>query len=220
MATGKNGHRTGRVRAFGILAVLAALGAACGELLAPVDDYQLPPPDTSLDTNRLSIGSYIATPCAFYGGDRLASLRERQEWATVDVFFGRPTPPAPGEGPSAGEAQLVRSHGGRVLYTFNVPAVRARIILAKIPDLVERGFWITVRDVPDPTRYDLRLIVGFDRALTDADVALFQSLGGRVQYRWDNTRAIAGVLPDRSIPALRSQTDIRYLELDGVMCLM
>ncbi|MDQ3697975.1 MAG: hypothetical protein M3373_08130 [Gemmatimonadota bacterium] len=113
---------------------------------------------------------------------------------------------------------LVTAHGGRVLYRFNIPAVRARIILAQVPDLVEEGFWITVRDVPDATRYDVpSLSVGFTRSLHDSDVELYTSLGGRVNHRFIN--ALSGILPDRSIPVLRNRSDVKYIEASSVACL-
>lgn len=198
----------------------AVFSASCGHPTAPVEDFKLPEPNLSLDPDRLVVGDYIATPCAFgIYGDRLNHLRDRHEWVLVDVYFGRGS-----EGPrdrlTERDIALVTSHGGRVLYHFNVPAVRARIVLARIPDLVESGFWLTVRAVPDPTRYDVpSLSVGFTRTLRDSDVDLYASLGGHVDYRWDFINALSGVLPDRSIPALRGRSDVEYVEAGGVACL-
>lgn len=199
----------------------AVLAASCADPTGPIDDFELPEPDLSLDPDRLVVGDYIATPCAFgMRGDRLNHLRDRHEWALVDIYFGRGSADEPREGPTWTDIALVASHGGRVLYRFNVPAVRARIVLARIPDLVEEGFWITVREVPDATRYDVpSLSVGFARPLRDADVHLYVGLGGRVEYRWDLIDALSGVLPDRSIPVLRARSDVVYVEAGGVGCL-
>lgn len=207
-----------------LLALGTALvfAASCSEPIAPVDDdFELPAPDPSLDPDRLAVGDYIATPCAFgMHGNRLDHLRGRQEWALVDIYFGRDSPEARRSGPTAADIRLVKSHGGRVLHHFNVPAVRARILLARIPHLVEEGYWVTVRDVPDPTRYDVpSLSVGFSRPLTDSDVDLYVSLGGRVEYRFDFINAVSGVLPDRSVPALRDRSDIAYVEAGSVYCI-
>ena len=213
-----------------ILSILAigtgvTFAAACSNPTqpgtGPVDDFELPEPDLSLDPGRLSVGEYIATHCAFaIRGNRLDHLRGRNEWALVDVYFGRGSPEGPWDGPTETDIKLVTAHGGRVLYRFNVPAVRARMILSKIPDLVEEGFSITVRDVPDVTRYDVpSLSVAFTRPLRDSDVDLYVSLGGRVDYRWDFINALSGVLPDRSIPVLRSRPDVTYVQAGGVACL-
>ena len=204
--------------------------AACSNPTQPGtgggDDFELPEPDLSLDLGRLSVGEYIATHCAFeIRGNRLDHLRGQNEWALVDVYFGRGSPEGPWDGPTATDIKLVTAHGGRVLYRFNVPAVRARIILSKIPDLVEEGR-VTVRDVPDATRYDVpSLSVGFTRPLRDSEVGwrsmsvvdLYVSLGGRVDYHSFN--ALSGVLPDRSIPVLRIRPDVTYVQAGGVFCL-
>lgn len=203
------------------VAATATLANACDDPVAPIDlppdDYQLPLPDTSLDPDRLSVGDYLATPCAFYGfrGDGLVDLRHQHEWRTVDIYFGHGT----SDGPRQSDLDLVRSHGGRVLYNFNVPAVRARMFVSRIPDLVLKGSWISVREVPDATRYDVVVAVGFSRLLNDADVELYESLGGRIEYRWDRIQALSGILPDRSIPALRAKPGVEYVEVNSVVCL-
>ena len=218
-----------RILSILVIGTVVTFAAACSNPTQPGtgggDDFELPQPDLSLDPGRLSVGEYIATPCAFaigggIWGGRLDHLRGRNEWALVDVYFGRATAEGPWDGPTETDIELVTAHGGWVLYRFNVPAVRARIILSKIPDLVEEGYWITVRDVPDATRYDVpSLSVGFTRPLSDSDVDLYVSLGGRVDYRWDFINALSGVLPDRSIPVLRSQPDVTYIQAGGVACL-
>jgi hypothetical protein len=214
--------RTSRLLALGAGLTLAS---ACGEPAGPsTDDYELPTPDTSLDPDRLTVGDYIATPCDLNPGagmppNDFADLRERHEWALVDVFFGRESAEGPWDAPTSGDIELVQSHGGRVLHSFHVPGVRARMILSRIPDLVADGYWITVRDVPDATRYDVPLSVGFTGSLGDDDVDLFRSLGGRVDYIWHFIDAIAGVLPNRSIATLRRRRDVRYIEVQSVACL-
>lgn len=204
-----------------VLAVGVGLGVGlgCAESTGPRDDFELPEADASLDPDRLSVGDYIATPCAFgIQGDGLQHLRERHEWALVDIFFGRGSPDGPWDGPTSSDIALVQSHGSTVLYRFNVPAVRARIILSRIPDLVREGFWITVRDVADATRYDVSLSVGFARPLRDEDVELFERLGGRVTHRFDFINALAGILPDRSIRVLRDRSDVEYVQDESVFC--
>lgn len=216
----------GYLQTFAVGVTLILL-PACGELAAPEapdeghsrsDALELPPPDTSLDPERLAVGELIATPCVQWG-DPFAEVRGRDEWAFVDVYFGRMTADGQWDGPTDDDVALVREHGGTVLYRFNVPAVRARMILSRLPDLVMDGLWITVRDVPDPARQDVPLTVGFTRALTDSDIVRFERLGGRIDYRWDSINAISGPLPDRSIPDLRSRPEVDYIQAVGVSCL-
>jgi len=194
----------------------APAGPSAALLLLP-DDFELPPPDTSLDPDRLTVGDYLVTPCGLHSGD---GFWERHEWVLVDVFFGRATPAgSPCCGPTSGDIELVNSHFGRVLYSFHVPAVRARMILSLIPYLQRDANWITVRDVPDATRYDVPVTVGFTRPVSDDDVALFVSLGGRVSqpWRWGSINAV--VLPDRSIGILMGRPDVRYVQAQGMGCL-
>lgn len=214
-------------RHFWILAIGLGLALATGcaestmpsDLLALTDDYELPAPDTSLAPDRLSVGNYIATPCALHQPGGFDHLRERHEWALVDVYFGRGSADGPWGKPAAADVELVTSHGGRVLHEFNIPAVRARMILSRVPGLVADGFWIVVRDVPDATRYDVPLGVGFTRPLSDADVELFESLGGRVTHRFDFIDALHGILPDRSIPEFQRRSDVAYVQDESVYCL-
>lgn len=209
-------------RKVAILVVLAS-AVACGDAdpagpATITDDYELPLADASLDPDRLTLGRYIATPCAFRwsGGDGLADFHDRHELETVDIFFGN----AQWDGPTREDLRFVESHGGRVLHRFNVRAVRVRIQLSRIPDLVRTGDWITVRDVPDPSRYDIpSLGVGFARDLRESDIEHFVRLGGQVTHRLPNIRVIFGHLPDISVPAVRALPGIRFVEVSGVACL-
>jgi hypothetical protein len=137
----------------------------------------------------------------------------------VDVFFGRASADGPWDGPTTDDIEPVESQGGRVLYSFHVPAVRARLIYSRIPGVVQGGLWVTVRDVPDATRYDVPLTVGFNRPLTDDDADALGRLGGRVTYRFQFINALSGILPDRSIPVYQGRPDVAYAQASGVTCL-
>ena len=137
---------------------------------------------------------------------------------------GFPLEPTPEGLPDWGDFDLVTSHGGRVLYDFAVPAVRARIVMSAIPDMVSamvrESQWPVIRSVPNLRRYDVpALAVGFTVPLTDEHVSFYESLGGRVEHRFDSIRALSGVLPDRSISALLDRWDTSYVEALGVGCL-
>ncbi len=203
----------------------ALLTAACGELRSPEevagpDTYALPAPDPSLDPGRLSVGEMIEVPCPPIGQSWVDPLAGRYEWATVDIYFGRPTAEGPWGAPTGADTALVRSHGGRILYLFHLPVIRARMILARVPELAADGYWVRVRSVPDPTRYDVPLGVRFDRPLVEADIEQFGQLGGRVDRRIDSINALYGVLPDRSIPTYQARSDVQHVQTNGVYCLM
>jgi hypothetical protein len=196
------------------------LSTACSGPARSTEGYRLLPQDTLPETERPAIGGLIATPCAFgMYGDRLDHLRDRNESVLVDLFFGSQGPNGPAGPPSRTDLELVAAQGGRVLHTFNVPAVRVRIPLSGLPDLVEASEWVIAREVPDETRFDVDVIVGFARALTDADVEEFEELGGHVTHRFDFIDALGGILPDPSIRTYQRRSDVRYLEANGVGCI-
>lgn len=93
------------------------------------------------------------------------------------------------------------------------------MVLSRVPELIRASDWATVRDVPDASRFDVRLTVGFRRPVTDADVERFAELGGRVDYRFTSFPALSGALPDRSIPAYQADPDVTWIELATVICL-
>jgi hypothetical protein len=203
------------------LALAVILLPACADLAAPPDapDF-LPPPDPSLDPSHVVVGEMIATPCQRGVPGGFDDLLARDEWALVDVYFARSTAADPHGPPSLADMSLVWRHGGTLLHAFSIPAVRARMQLSRVPGLVaESGQWIIVRSVPDPTRYDVPLIVGFTRGLSDADVTWVESLGGQVTHRWDVVNALVTNLPDRSIPVLLASPDVDHAQPVGVYCL-
>lgn len=198
-----------------LLFATAALPACADSLISTEEDsYTLPEPDWSLDPAKVSVGDYLATPC---GNNH--ELRSRGERVLVDIFFGRKSNGDPMDRPQAAHVQTVTSHGGAVLHRFNVPAVRARINLNQIPDLMAAGHWVTVREVPNRVRYYLQVNVGYGRPLRDSDLNRFRELGGRITHRFDFINAISGELPNHSLPHLRSSGDVLYVEPDGIVCL-
>ncbi len=201
------------------LATVAGLGG-CDDGTAPdvlpEDRYELPEPDPSLDPARLTLGTPIATPCGRDTPGVVDDLLGRDEWALVDVFFGRAS-----GGPTLAERLDVMRQDGQVLYSFNVPAVRAWILLSRVPALVAEGAWTTVWDVPDARRYDLRVSVSFDRPVSTEDVAVFESLGGRVDVIYEAFPGLGGALPDRSISTLRALSGVTAVEHGGqLFCLL
>jgi hypothetical protein len=191
------------------------LAAACTDSLLPGPDrYELPAPDSSLDPGSLVIGEVIAA-CSGNPEHRASSER-----VLVDIFFGRRSESDPADRPLPEHIRAVTSRGGKVLHHFNVPAVRARIDLNQIPDLVEREFFAHVRAVPDPRRFDLPVFVGYAHGVQSSDLATITQLGGRVTREFRSFDAIAAELPDRSLPVLRAVAGVRYVEYSGVGCLL
>lgn len=190
----------------------------------PPDDYVLPEPDTSLDPARLVVGDVIAMvdmvpPCS--PTDELAHMRGRDEWVLVDVHFGYAREAIMFGSENVNrypyglddEVDIVTSWGGRVLFQYeHLPIIRARMLLSQIVDMVDRdwreeGGLPTVRNVPDPARYDVDVRVWFSPpGRNEADVEFFESIGGKVRHSWHSS--IVGTLPHRSYPAIRSRSGV------------
>ena len=194
-----------------LLLVIALFVPSCDSSLVGPDGFLVPEADPSLDPARVQVGDFLATPC----GERLDHLRGNERWITVDIDFPGETAP-----PDEGDIRMVRDHGAWVYHTFNVRQARARIVTSRIPDMVEETR-VTVRSVPDPARYDVRAIVGFDRPMASGDRQMLEGLGAhvsRITGQWTQLTAFIEV-PDRSIPALRDRSDLRYLSHGGIYCL-
>jgi hypothetical protein len=104
-----------------------------------------------------------------------------------------------------------------VLYDFNVPAVRARIVLSRVPALVkDAGDHITIREVPDLSRYDIpSLNVTFDEPYPhQLDAREISLLGGSVAHvqfssaDGGRVRGFRAALPDRSVPEVRGWSNV------------
>lgn len=187
---------------------------ACRNELAPRDDYVLPPADPSLDPAALVLGEPL-----YACGQWSAAGRPTDQRVLVDLFFGRREPSDPMDRPRQASLDAVRAAGGNALFQFAFPAARVRIDTDRIPGLVDSGVANYARTVPDARRYDWDVIVGFKRPSTNADSLMFVNLGGRVSYVFQSMSAIAGYLPNASIAAYRTHSDVQYVEAGGLGCL-
>ena len=198
-----------------VLAALVLGVLACVDSTGPArDDYELPPPDSTLDPAALRVGE-ILYACNRWGAAGAPSV----DRVLVDVFFGRRNATDPDDRPRLESLSAVQARGGKVLFQFAFPAARVRIDTREIPPLVDGGEVSFVRTVPDPRRYDWNAIVGFRRPLTPADSTTFVALGGRVQYVFQLIPAIAGDLPNGSLVTFRQMHDVEYAEAAGVGCI-
>lgn len=214
-----------------VFIVLVALG--CVEstgpkvVEVPPDDFVLPEPDLSLDPARIRVGEVIASPCSFSThGSKLAELRDRHEWATVDIYLWPRPEELDIEAPptsvlSDADIATLEALGVRVLYRFNVRAVRGRVVLSALADVllgIERS--AVVRDVPDASRFDIpSLWIAFDDVPLGGYPAVIETYGGRINTLIDDFLLAAVALPDQSVPAVRSRPDVGYVEPIGIGCL-
>ncbi len=190
-----------------------AAAAACTDQAPVADDYRLPPADPSRDPNHLRVGSLLYACGGWSGLGRPDSAR-----VLVDVMFYRRGPDDPEDRPRDSSVQAAVAAGLRPLFTFQFPMVRGRIDTERIPALYATGEVNAIYTVPDPSRYDLGVDVGYNHALSSQDSLVFVSLGGRVGAMWSFINALAGDFPNASAIPLRAM-DVRWLEAGGVACL-
>lgn len=204
-----------RAAVLALVAALAATASAgCESPTAPEGDLPgnlvLPEPSTNLDPSNVVLGPLIATQCHVYRPERVASGAA----AFVDIYFfdgeRRPEPPE-------FAVAWVEDHGGVVVHRHNVNGVRAAIYLDDVPAVTQlSGNLVEVREVPDAARYDVPVIAIFEGPVVIEEVQRFRDLGGRIE--WYTGSIILGVMPDRSMPALRAMERMLHLSVEGTIC--
>lgn len=137
----------------------------------------------------------------------------------VDVFFPSDEGSSRLE-PLQSQRDLIALYRGTILYSFHFRALRVLMPADKIPAMAGRDRAI-VYHVPDSTRHDWAVIVSYraDRPFGAAEEVRFASLGGRIKHRWPSINAIAGDLPDESIPALWKDSVVKGVSTVGLACL-
>ena len=135
----------------------------------------------------------------------------------VDFYYGS-------EGTGAGQAQIaaIERAGGIVTYAFHLPLVRAEVDLDAVPGLIQplpgAGPYYAIT-VTEPASHDVSVIVTLDHAVTDADIAAVEALGGRVGFRYTVINGYSLEIDDATIPRLRALAGVRDVELNLTACL-
>jgi hypothetical protein len=109
----------------------------------------------------------------------------------------------------------IRLAGGRVVYQFHGPMVRAELDVAALSKLQDVNF---AQTVGDPGAHPVRLLVMLSHDLTPADLQAVEALGGRVTSQWDSLDGYAVVIDDSRVPDVRALPGVRSTEFDGVGC--
>ena len=138
----------------------------------------------------------------------------------VDVFFPSDEGSSPLE-PLQSQRDLIALYGGTILYSFHFRALRVVMPANKIPELAAQNRAV-VYDVPDSTQHNWAVAVNYraDHPFGAAEEARFASLGGRIKHRWPSINAIAGDLPNQSIPALWKDSAVKGVSTLGLACLV
>jgi hypothetical protein len=182
--------------------------AGCGVISGPVG-YDLPPEDFSLDPSRLRVGAEI-----YYCGDwnRVAG-RPNAPSVFADVFFFPGLEQARLDHPLEVHRYIVEQVGAKVVRSFHAPGFRVWITTDSIPSLYAHG-GIAIRAVPDPSRYDLQVIVFYGGAgvFGGSDSMHVTTLGGRVIRNFENLGLVTLQIPDRSLAQIRSDARVQWIE--------
>jgi len=129
-------------------------------------------------------------------------------WGLFDVFFGIHG------GPTEAQLHAIQNAGGRIVYEFNLPVVRARLPVSAVP-LVEAEY---VQSVSRPNVHADDVIIGIPLPLSDLDRQFLDDIGAIVLNEFDFIDAIHAIVPDESIPALALLPGVSYIELNGFRC--
>ena len=207
-----------RIAARGTTGLLLLL-CACQGSTEPAG-FTLPPPDLSLDPAAIREPRLLYLCKSFV--DSVVVNRQLRPIPPpndtnilADVSFGRTGPELPMDRMLDSQRQAIARFGGRIVYSFHFPAARVWIPTRNIP-----GFFAATQAViywvRDPRRYDWPVGVGYRAPYSYTQgAARFQKLGGRVDGLWNVINALGGVLPDRSVPALRADRNVEYVEGTG-----
>lgn len=193
------------------VAFLSAIG--CSGSTAPVG-FTLPDPDPSLDPAAL-----VSPTLLFVCNSWVGNTPPTEKSLFVDIFFGQRSADDPDDRPRSASIDAVERHGGQIVYRFHFPAVRAWMEASEIPALVKEGGVNVVFRVTNPRRYDWATFVGYKKPYSYLDgTARFEELGGRVTSSYNSINAIFGLIPDRSVTALRREAAVDYVSGGGYGC--
>ena len=136
----------------------------------------------------------------------------------VNFFFARESAMDPITGPTDAHKTAVRNAGGKILYSFHVPAVRAELPRAAVRELYLQYLLSHAQAVPRHDRFDLGVSVGF-RGDGSALMQRFEELGGYIDNVYTTIPAFHGFISDAALPELRAHDEVLYLEDEGIGCL-
>jgi hypothetical protein len=168
----------------------------------------VPDEDTSLDPARLRVGQQM-----YYCGEWNSSLGKPAASAVfADVFFSGGLELGLLDRPLAIHRHLTESAGAVIVRSYRLPGFRVWIPTDSIP-ILAKHLGVSVRDVPDPRRYDLLLYAFFGVGqFRGADSLRIHDLGGRVIRNWESLGLVLLHVPERSVRQIRSDPRVAWLD--------
>jgi hypothetical protein len=175
-------------------------------------------PSGFLDPQHIQIGEIIYASCGsggWFPGRRPPFDRP----IVVDIYFN-----AAGGNLTPEQERNVSAHGGRVLYRFQHPIVRAEIFPFQIERVAAAGGLFLpdgvnhVRSVPSVERMDVEILVMYRAPVRESDLQNIKKLGARVKHVFASIDGLSADIPDQSIRALRSDPSVFYVGFNGIGC--
>ena len=193
------------------------LAGICGVAMAAVlgcsDDQPLSPGGDPAGVRAVQYRWTSCVPVNSYPYDPDAAwYPEKPKAATAlfDVFLG--------------SRDAVLASGGQIVHEFNMPVIRAYVPVAAVPTL-QANFVQSVEGSPNEFTLS-EILVTFPQPSSTEDVDFLLSLGAASvtdTYPWPTSYPYKSYLvksmPDESIPAIRANPRVRYVELNLVACL-
>ena len=122
--------------------------------------------------------------------------------------------------PTPALVAAIEAAGGRVVYRFHGPMVRAELNLAAVPRLTgPRGPLNSATTVVDPSVHDVRLIVMLEHDLAEADLQAVAALGGRVTHEYHAIEGYAVEIADARVPEVRVLPGVKFAGFNATFCL-
>lgn len=122
--------------------------------------------------------------------------------------------------PAPALVAAIEAAGGRVVYRFHGPMVRAELNLAAVPRLAgPRGPLNSATTVVAPSLHDVTLIVMLDHDLAEDDLQAVAALGGRVTHEYHTIEGYAVEIGDARVPEVRALPGVKLAGFNATFCL-
>ena len=122
-------------------------------------------------------------------------------------------------GPAPAFVEAIEAAGGRIVYTFHGPMLRAELDPQVVPALASARVLNAANTVADSDVHDVTLVVLLSHNLSAEDLAAAQALGGRITHEYHALEGYAVVIDDARVPDLRALPGVKLAGFNAVFCL-
>jgi len=122
-------------------------------------------------------------------------------------------------GPAPAFVEAIEAAGGRIVYTFHGPMLRAELDPQAVPALASARVLNAANTVADSDVHDVTLVVLLSHNLSAEDLAAAQALGGRITHEYHALEGYAVVIDDARVPDLRALPGVKVAGFNAVFCL-